>query len=292
VEPPRGYAFAALNLPGDRFILTYSLHLKSNLGDSAENVAMRRESVRQLLTHAKEILALYRQRGPSALLIGGDMNTSLDDPKFGPDPSLRALRLAGLHWTHEGVEFAKRTTIPADNQFPDNCFDHIFTLGLGRHTAVAKPYQKISDHYPVVLDLDVTKLDFQGEIDFAAAERELGPPRPVDPPQTIAGILNASDDAGLRAAVGQIATVRGKVSQVDSTTSGSITFIDFEGTNRRRFTAIIRREKLENIRGQFGGDLSAAVTGKTVELSGKLQLYKETPEIILTKAEQLKIVPE
>ena len=71
---------------------------------------MRRESARQLLTHAQEMLALYRQQGPCAILIAGDMNTSLDDPKFTGDPTLRAFRAAGFHWTHEGVPFASRTT--------------------------------------------------------------------------------------------------------------------------------------------------------------------------------------
>jgi hypothetical protein len=95
-DPPRGYAFAALQLSENRFILTYSLHLKSNLGDFAENVTMRCESARQLMVHAKEMLALYRQRGECAVLIGGDMNTSLDDPKFAADPTLKAFRISGF----------------------------------------------------------------------------------------------------------------------------------------------------------------------------------------------------
>ena len=169
VDPPRGYTFAALQFPGNRFLLTYSLHLKSNLGEPARNIALRRESARQLLAHAKEMLALYRPRGQCAVLVGGDMNTSLDDPKFAADPTLRAFRLAGFHWTHEGVRFAKRTTIPGNDTFPDNCFDHIFTLGLGRQTAAVKPFKRISDHNPVILDLDLTKADFQGELNVATA---------------------------------------------------------------------------------------------------------------------------
>ncbi len=292
VEPPRGYSFAALALPDGRFLLAYSLHLKSNLGNLDRNVAMRRESARQLLAHASEMLALYRQRGPCALIIAGDMNTSLDDPKFADDPTLRALQGAGLYWTHEGVPFAKRTTIPADENFPDNCFDHIFTLGLGRQTALAVPYQDISDHYPVLLDLDLSKADFDGKLNLEAAEKILGPPRAPDPPKELPGTLAATDGAALRSAVGHIATVRGKVSEIGATNSGSITFIDFEGTSRRKFTAIVRKENVRDVTTGHGGDLRAALVGKTVVMRGKLELYKETPQIEITKPDQITVVPE
>jgi endonuclease/exonuclease/phosphatase family metal-dependent hydrolase len=293
IDPPRGYAFAALQLPGNRFLLTYSLHLKSNLGDFPANVAMRRESVRQLLTHAQEMLTLYRQRGPCAVLIAGDMNTSLDDPKFAADPSLKALRAAGFHWTHEGVPFASRTTIPADNQFPDNCFDHIFTLGLGKQTAAAKPFQKISDHYPVLLDVDLDAADFQGEINMAAANAELDVPLPVTPEKPVLpGTLNATDDASIRGAVGKIAAVRGKVAKVAASNTGSITFIDFEGGDRKRFTAIVRRDRLGDVSAPFGGDLAAGLTGKTVEIRGAVELYRQTPEIVLTQADQIAVIPD
>jgi endonuclease/exonuclease/phosphatase family metal-dependent hydrolase len=290
VDPPRGYAFAALQLPGDRFLLSYSLHLKSNLGDLSQNIAMRRESARQLLAHVKEMLALYRQRGPCAVLVGGDMNTSLDDPKFAAEPTLRAFRFAGFHWTHESIPFAKRTTIPGNDRFPDNCFDHIFTLGLGRQTAATRPFQRISDHYPVVLDLDLTQADFQGDVDIGAAESELSKVPPEMPVTSIAGTLNATDDAAVRAAIGQIATIRGKVSRIGATNSGSITFVDFDGTDRRGFTAIIRKDRFAEVAGPFAGDLNAGIAGKTVEVRGKLELFKDAPQIVISRADQIAVV--
>jgi hypothetical protein len=63
IAPPRGYSFAALQLPGGRFLLSYSLHLKSNRGELSENVAMRQEAARQLLAHVDEMVALYSKRG-------------------------------------------------------------------------------------------------------------------------------------------------------------------------------------------------------------------------------------
>ena len=90
IDAPRGYSFAAITLPGNRFLLSYSLHLKSNLGEPARNVAQRQEAGRQVLQHVEEMLKVYSPRGPCAVLVGGDMNTSLDDARFQKEQTLRA----------------------------------------------------------------------------------------------------------------------------------------------------------------------------------------------------------
>jgi endonuclease/exonuclease/phosphatase family metal-dependent hydrolase len=296
-NPPRGYAFAALRLPDNRFLLCYSLHLKSNLGELRSNIAMRHESSRQLLQHVSEMLKVYAQRAPCGVIVAGDMNTSLDDPKFGSDASIRALIAAGFYWTHEGVPFEKRTTIPADGKFPDNCFDHVLTLGLGKPVAAAKPFPKISDHYPVIVDIDLARADFQPKLDVAAGERtlqEIGPipetiPASAPAPKLADGILSASDDAAIRAAVGQTAAVQGTVSRVGATESGSITFINFTGNDRGKFVAIVRKERLTDVAAAFGGDLQS-LAGKTVEVHGTIELYRNTPEIVVGQPDQLRAV--
>jgi endonuclease/exonuclease/phosphatase family metal-dependent hydrolase len=289
-NPPRGYTFAALRLPDNRFLLCYSLHLKSNLGELPANIAMRQESSRQLLQHVGEMLQVYGKRGPCGVIVAGDMNTSLDDPKFAADASVRALMAAGFHWTHEGVPFAKRTTIPADGKFPDNCFDHILTLGLGKPVASAKAFPKISDHYPVMVDIDLSKADFQPKLDIAAGEKVLKNAPAVPAPKLADGILDSSDDTGIRAVVGQIATVRGKVSRVGASESGSITFINFSGNDRGKFVAIVRKDRLTDVATAFGGDLQS-LAEKTVEVRGTIELYKNTPEIVVGQADQLRLVP-
>jgi len=142
------------------------------------------------------------------------------------------------------------------------------------------------------LDVDLTRIDFQGEIDPAAAEKELNAVPPPQPPGIVAGTLNASDDTSIRAAVGRIASIHGKVSQIGATNNGSVTFIDFEGTDRRRFTAIIRRDRLTDIAASFGGDLNTGITGKMVTVRGKVELYKETPQVAITRADQITVDPE
>jgi endonuclease/exonuclease/phosphatase family metal-dependent hydrolase len=290
VEPPRGYAFAAVPLPGRRFLLLYSLHLKSNLGEEAANVAMRSAAAGQLLEHAREMLALYGRRGACAVIIGGDLNTSLDDPRFQQEPTLPALRAAGLHWTHEGVPFSQRTTIPRNDRFPDNCFDHILTLGLGRAKARVKSLPQVSDHNPVIVDLDLSRAEFRGGLDLAAAETLLRKTSSLAPAQEEAGVLRAADDPAIRAAVGKLATVQGSVARFGLSNTGGLTFINFAGTERGQFTAIIRKENLARASGAFGGDLPAALLGKTVQVRGKISLFQETPQIDITRADQLTLV--
>jgi len=290
-NPPRGYSFAALNLPNGGFLLCYSLHLKSNLGDLRANIAMRHESSRQLLQHVDEMLKFYSQRGPCGVIVGGDMNTSLDDPRFEPDASVRAMRTAGFHWTHEGVPFANRTTIPGSDKFPDNCFDHILTLGLGKPVASVTQYRKISDHNPVIVDIDLTKADFAPKFNLAAGEQALKEAPPVPAPKIAEGIISSSDDSALRSAIGRIVTVKGKVSRIGATNNGSITFINFAGNDRDQFVAIVRRDQLSIVAGELGGDLQS-LNGKTVELKGKIDLYRNTPQIAITEPSQIRVISE
>lgn len=289
--PPRGYSFAAVELPGHRFLLIYALHLKSNLGDLAENIAMRQEATKQLLNHAQEMLAIYSQRGPSAVVIGGDMNTALDDPKFKDEQSLAALIKAGFHWAHEGVPFAERATIPAKNGFADNCFDHIFTAGLGKPTATVISYPAISDHNPVVLEVDLAKADFQPRLNPSAGIELLDRARvaaakmPVPAPVT----LEAGDTAGLIAAEGKPVTVKGRVEKVANTKTNSVYFINFAGVPRGGFVGIVKQDHYEAIVAALGGDLQAVLEGKTIELSGKVALYKDAPQVVITSPSQIRL---
>jgi endonuclease/exonuclease/phosphatase (EEP) superfamily protein YafD len=150
-DPPRGYAFAALKLPSGRVLLTYSVHMKSNLGDLGKNIRTREESARQLVEHSKAMVALYGSRFKgTAVLVGGDFNSSLDTPKFNGDGSVRALKTAGLQWVFANVPPADRVTIPASGKFPDDCFDHIFYSGLKLDGVSVFDGRGISDHNPVV----------------------------------------------------------------------------------------------------------------------------------------------
>ncbi len=291
VTPPRGYSFAALELPGPRFVLAYALHLKSNQGELPVNILNRQIATKQLLKHASDMVAIYGKRGPCAVVIGGDLNTSLDDPRFAQEQTLPALKRAGLHWTFEGVPFAKRTTIPASGEFADNCFDHIFTAGLGKPTAFVKSFPAISDHNPVVLDVNLSTADFLPKLDAAGgialldqSKITLPPPPQVSP----GGPLAANDAKGIQAVVGKIATVKGRVQNVSSTNTNSIYFINFTGVPRGGFVGIIKKDSHDAIVSALGSPLSTALAGKEIELRGEIVLFKEAPQIVITAASQIK----
>ena len=292
--PPRGYTFAAIELPNHRFLLTYSLHLKSNVGAPVPNVMKRQEAAKQLLNHTQEMLALYSARGASALVVAGDMNTSLDDKKFENEKTLQALMGAGFQWTFEGVPFATRITIPHESGFPDNCFDHIFTAGLGKQTAAVNPYPGLSDHNPVVMDIDLSTADFRPKLDAAAGLALLKPAPAAEPEQEmqVTATLKSDDHEAILAAVGKVVAVRGKVHDVGKTRSGSMQFINFTGNQRGEFVGIVKRENLEAVTEALGTALKPALTGKTVELRGEIVLYKGVPEIIVTSGMQLRFLGE
>jgi DNA/RNA endonuclease YhcR with UshA esterase domain len=82
--------------------------------------------------------------------------------------------------------------------------------------------------------------------------------------------------------VDQTVTIEGAVSNVHQIPSG-ITFIDMGGKYPdNTFTAVI----LAADAAKFPGVTS--LNGKTVDVTGKVQLYKGKPEILLTDAAQIK----
>ena len=132
LQPRRGFAFAAYQPAPGEILLVYGVHLKSNVldepGGDATNTAMREESARQLLVHERATAARLASAGRVRLaVIGGDMNTSLDDSRFESESTLRAWRGAGgFRWGWEGVPTDRRITLPGRGRYPATCFDHIF----------------------------------------------------------------------------------------------------------------------------------------------------------------------
>lgn len=88
--------------------------------------------------------------------------------------------------------------------------------------------------------------------------------------------------ADAKAHIGQTAVVQASVSAVRTSRSG-VTFIDMDGLYPdNRFAAVIFVDDI----GKFP-DVKA-LEGKTVAISGPLQLYQGRPEIVLRSAAQIK----
>ncbi|HEY8900055.1 MAG TPA: endonuclease/exonuclease/phosphatase family protein [Chthoniobacterales bacterium] len=149
-NPPRGYAFAAFKLPSSGLLLTYSVHMKSNLGGIERNIAAREESAKQLLEHAKEMMRLYWPRGGKRIIIAGDFNADIGGPRFGKDRSVESLQKAGLQWVWKGVSPSARVTIPGNGKYPADCFDHMLFSGLKLASVSVVKAVPPSDHNAVL----------------------------------------------------------------------------------------------------------------------------------------------
>ena len=162
VTPKRGFSLAVFEPVAGNVLLVYAVHLKSNRGKLAEDIAMREESARQLLAHVAEMEKAYGTMGKVGVVIGGDFNTSGDDAKFRGEQTLEMFRKAGFTWAWEGVPFKSRVTIPSTPShnpnfppFPDACFDHVFTKGVKVSSASVPPVEdNPSDHRPVEVNLE------------------------------------------------------------------------------------------------------------------------------------------
>ena len=156
ITPPRGFAFAAYQLAPGRLLLVYALHLKSNHGELVENIAIREESMRQLLAHMKDMNAAYGHMGAITWLVGGDFNTSPDDPRFAKEKTMETLVPAKFEWAWKGIPVNQRFTLPASNNFPPACFDHILYRGATLQKAeVIQTADDSSDHRAIRAEFTV-----------------------------------------------------------------------------------------------------------------------------------------
>ena len=159
LQPRRGFVFAAYQPAPGEILLVYGVHLKSNVADEpggdATNTAMREESVRQWIIHERTTAARLASAGKVRLtVIGGDMNTSLDEMRFGSEQSLRVLRdQDGFLWAWDGVPLDRRISLPGRGQYPPVCFDHVFYRADGNARLLDCTLEPTgpaaSDHRPV-----------------------------------------------------------------------------------------------------------------------------------------------
>ncbi|HEV2840023.1 MAG TPA: endonuclease/exonuclease/phosphatase family protein [Chthoniobacterales bacterium] len=150
ITPPRGFAFASYQLSSNRVLLVYALHLKSNRGEIREDMRIREESMRQLLSHMKAMNSAYATRGALTWIVGGDFNTTPDESRFAREKTVPALLADGFSWAWTGIPYASRFTVMPSARYPAACFDHIFYRGATLSRAwVANTWPQSSDHRAV-----------------------------------------------------------------------------------------------------------------------------------------------
>ncbi|MDQ6764637.1 MAG: hypothetical protein M3Z22_00825, partial [Verrucomicrobiota bacterium] len=130
---------------------------KSNRGEIVEDIAIREESMRQLLAHMNAMQTAYEKLGALTWIVGGDFNTAPDDSRLKNEKTTEMLLRAGFHWSWQEVPFANRITMPGDGRYPPASFDHIFFRNAAlMHAEVLPTLKTSSDHRAVRAQLDLT----------------------------------------------------------------------------------------------------------------------------------------
>lgn len=149
--PPRGFAYAEIEVASNVVVQVQALHWKSNRGVRPINMILRTASAMQ-----DEVLAdtLAPPAGTRCgTLLAGDLNTSLDDPKLSADPSLRYLIGRGWHWPFDHLSAEDRKTWQGWSNKPTVQFDHFLTRGLGTPRASVGKAGRTSDHQPILMTI-------------------------------------------------------------------------------------------------------------------------------------------
>lgn len=158
-RPARGILAVQFQLSQDRLLTCYALHLKSNLG-SIPATAIQRERTIDYLIADWERTGVDPATDP--VLILGDMNTSITDPLFSEDNSIRKLVKRGFRDAGAGRSRSERITYRSDG-FAPNDFDWILVspgfprreaLELGLH----EPAFRMSDHAAIYVDTKTLRL--------------------------------------------------------------------------------------------------------------------------------------
>jgi endonuclease/exonuclease/phosphatase family metal-dependent hydrolase len=151
-DPPRGYAFAVIQLPGGQPAFFYSVHFKANSSrNQASNIAKREEATRQMLAHADAMEKLYSRGETYPVVFAGDFNTDPTDSRFDGEQTVHQIMSQGFRWIFDGMPLSKRITRPASGRFSDANFDHILYRGLDLVSVeVPDKFDHCSDHRPVV----------------------------------------------------------------------------------------------------------------------------------------------
>ena|ERR1039458_8466134 len=115
-----------------------------------------------------------------------------------------------------------------------------------------------------------------------------------DPPSTAPtsqpSLIIAGDKQALDAAIGNDVIVEGTISDAKWSPSGRVFLIKFQEGDSSGFQGAIFSKYKDVMEKAFNGDLSTALEGAKVQVHGKLQTYRDHPEILIDKPEQIVIL--
>jgi DNA/RNA endonuclease YhcR with UshA esterase domain len=118
-----------------------------------------------------------------------------------------------------------------------------------------------------------------GEALPAGAVREDAPKRSAP--------IDATDKSAIDAAMPREVSVTGTIDSVK--VNQGTTAIDFRGTEKSEFYAVVLGRNRDDVEKTFGEGLKSLV-GKTVAVTGKIAEYRDRPQIVVSRPEQIKVI--
>jgi DNA/RNA endonuclease YhcR with UshA esterase domain len=100
-------------------------------------------------------------------------------------------------------------------------------------------------------------------------------------------IISASDDAAIQDALPKDFTVVGTVSGIDD--GDEVIAIHFAGTEKSGFYSVVLSRGRDDVEKVYGPGLKTLL-GKDIRVTGKITLYRDKPEIIISKPEQIEVL--
>lgn len=143
--PPRGYAFAALQLDVSTTVAVYAVHLKSNYGTTTPQIALANRMKR--MNAVKELLSHENASGKGRpVLIAGDMNADKWRKEFAEEKIFDLFDAAGFLNHVALLSPASRGTHPT-RRYGNSALDYIFSRDLeALEFPRIFPSEELSDH--------------------------------------------------------------------------------------------------------------------------------------------------
>lgn len=104
-----------------------------------------------------------------------------------------------------------------------------------------------------------------------------------------AGVFAASDKRGIEAQRGRGITVRGRVSRIGEAGGGRLVFLNFDGTGRDGFVAVLRDDR-DGFPVGLPPGFPQSLERREIEVEGVLELFEGTPQIEIESGRQLRVL--
>ncbi len=114
--------------------------------------------------------------------------------------------------------------------------------------------------------------------------------KPASQPTTDATAIAPNDKDAITAGMDKDVVIEGVIEKAEWSSSGKVMKATFKDAAETKLSAIIFVKTRESFDKAFSGDVSKALTGAKVRITGKLKDFKGSPEVVLDKVEQVTIV--